>query len=272
MVMAVSLVSSGRRAVVSLVSTTCYRRRALVPAVSRGQCERVVMALNVLISSSCRAGRTFSRLLALRPGVRSLKTAGVEVRSSSRISTSTRNPRPTPGHPHSTRKSQFAFERTPRFSVIDMLEERLEQALRLAIDPPGGLNTAALRDLIRDDENTQWDIATTAEYLGISAHTLRYYERAGLVKVGRDASGYRLYDAAAVRRLVFITRMRVSGMSIAQLQHYISLVEQGAETVQERLDLMLKHRDILRQRIEDLQLSLAATEFKIAMYQKGSRP
>ena len=74
-----------------------------------------------------------------------------------------------------------------------MLEERLEQALRLAIDPPGGLNTAALRDLIRDDENTQWDIATTAEYLGISAHTLRYYERAGLVKVGRDASGYRLY-------------------------------------------------------------------------------
>ena len=134
------------------------------------------------------------------------------------------------------------------------------------------LNTAALRDLIRDDENTQWDIATTAEYLGISAHTLRYYERAGLVKVGRDASGYRLYDAAAVRRLVFITRMRVSGMSIAQLQHYISLVEQGAETVQERLDLMLEHRDILRQRIEDLQLSLAATEFKIAMYQKGSRP
>ena len=97
-----------------------------------------------------------------------------------------------------------------------MLEERLEQALRLAIDPPGGLNTAALRDLIRDDENTQWDIATTAEYLGISAHTLRYYERAGLVKVGRDASGYRLYDAAAVRRLVFITRMRVSGMSSDQ--------------------------------------------------------
>ena len=103
-----------------------------------------------------------------------------------------------------------------------MLEERLEQALRLAIDPPGGLNTAALRDLIRDDENTQWDIATTAEYLGISAHTLRYYERAGLVKVGRDASGHRLYDAAAVRRMVFLTRMRVSGMSIAQLQHYIS--------------------------------------------------
>ena len=58
-----------------------------------------------------------------------------------------------------------------------------------------------------------------------------------------------------------------------RLHHYAGrYFEQGAETVQERLDLMLEHRDILRQRIEDLQLSLAATEFKIAMYQKGSRP
>ena len=65
MVLAVSLVSSGRRAVVSSVSTTCYRRRALVPAVSRGQCECVVMASNVLISSSCRAGREKVRPAAL---------------------------------------------------------------------------------------------------------------------------------------------------------------------------------------------------------------
>lgn len=57
MVLAVSLVSSGTRAVVSSVSTTCSRRRALVPAVSCGRCECVVMASNVLISSSCRAGR-----------------------------------------------------------------------------------------------------------------------------------------------------------------------------------------------------------------------
>lgn len=66
MVMAVSLFSSGRRAVVSSVSTTCSRRRALVPAVSCGQCECVVMALNVLISSSCRAGRETVRPAALR--------------------------------------------------------------------------------------------------------------------------------------------------------------------------------------------------------------
>ena len=46
---------------------------------------------------------------------RSLTTAGVEVRSSSRTSTSTRNPRPTPGHPHSTRKSHIAYDYEPEF-------------------------------------------------------------------------------------------------------------------------------------------------------------
>ena len=258
------------RAANQLVARLNIEHQSLWGASHAHQMEALQVNEQITPTTTIKRLRATAGRVRHRP--RSLKTAGVEVRSSSRTSTSTRNPRPTPGHPYSTRKSQFAFERTQRFSVIDMLEERLEQALRLAIDPPGGLNTAALRDLIRDGENTQWDIATTAEYLGISAHTLRYYERAELVKVGRDASGYRLYDAAAVRRLVFITRMRVSGMSIAQLQHYISLVEQGAETVQERLDLMLEHRDILRQRIEDLQLSLAATEFKIAMYQKGSHP
>lgn len=65
MVMAVSLVSSGRRAVVSSVSTTCSRRRAVVSSVSRGQCECVVMASNILISSSCRAGREKVRPAAL---------------------------------------------------------------------------------------------------------------------------------------------------------------------------------------------------------------
>ena len=69
MVMAVSLVSSGRRAVVSSVSTTCYRRRALVPAVSRGQCECVVMAFNVLISSCCRAGRERVRPARQKPPI-----------------------------------------------------------------------------------------------------------------------------------------------------------------------------------------------------------
>ncbi|MEU6248754.1 MerR family transcriptional regulator [Glycomyces sp. NPDC047010] len=115
-------------------------------------------------------------------------------------------------------------------------------------------------------------IAEAADLLDVSAHTLRYYERAGLVAVARDALGHRVYDAAAVRRLVFLTRMRLSGMPMRDLQHYVDLVDAGADTVPERLDMLIEHRDTVRRRIRELTLSLAATEFKIATYGGEAAP
>ncbi|WP_116952873.1 MerR family transcriptional regulator [Jiangella endophytica] len=116
------------------------------------------------------------------------------------------------------------------------------------------------------DVEAPMTIAEVADLLDVSPHTLRYYERAGLVDVGRDASGYRRYSPAAVRRLVFLTRMRLSGMAIRDLQHYVELVEAGDDTVPERLDMLLEHRDIIRRQLRELTLSLAATEYKIATY------
>ena len=86
------------------------------------------------------------------------------------------------------------------------------------------------------------------------------------MRVERDASGRRRYDAASVRRLVFLTRMRTSGMPIRDLRRYIELVEAGRDTVPERLALLTEHRDDLRARIDELRLALAATEYKIATY------
>ena len=140
-------------------------------------------------------------------------------------------------------------------------DAQLREALRLAsvppsddIGPPGGPGAAG------------WDIATTADRLGTSAHTLRYYERIGLVRVERDASGRRRYDAAALRRLVFLTRMRTSGMTIRDLRRYVDMVEAGRDTVPKRLAMLTEHRDGLQARIDELRLALAATEYKIAAY------
>ena len=140
-------------------------------------------------------------------------------------------------------------------------DARLREALRLASVPPSDDVGPA-----NGPGAAGWDIATTADHLGVSAHTLRYYERIGLVQVERDASGYRRYDAAGVRRLVFFTRMRTSGMSIRDLQRYVDMVEAGRDTVPERLTLLTEHRDGLRARIDELQLALAATDYKIAAY------
>jgi DNA-binding transcriptional MerR regulator len=109
-------------------------------------------------------------------------------------------------------------------------------------------------------------ITEVADLLDTSAHTLRYYERLGLVAVDRDPAGHRSYSGEAVRRLVFLTRMRLSGMPMRDLQHYVSLVDAGDDTVPERLDMLLEHRDVVKRQIRELTLSLAATEYKIATY------
>ena len=140
-------------------------------------------------------------------------------------------------------------------------DARLREALRLDSVPPS--------DNLGPTDGpgaAGWDIATTAHRLSISPHTLRYYERIGLVRVERDASGRRRYDAAGVRRLVFLTRMRTSGMPIRDLRRYVALVKAGRDTVPERLSLLTEHRDGLRTRIDELRLALSATEYKITVY------
>ncbi|AKK07765.1 MerR family transcriptional regulator [Corynebacterium testudinoris] len=151
-------------------------------------------------------------------------------------------------------------------------KQALDNALRLAIDPPGGVNVEALKELTRPDGSADWSIAETADHLGVSAHTLRYYERVGLVAIPRDRAGHRRFDATTVRRLVFLTRMRTSGMSIRDLTRYVELVDAGADTIPDRVELLHHHRDTLRSHIAQLQLALAATEYKLATYEEGPQP
>src|ERR671917_1288255 len=86
-------------------------------------------------------------------------------------------------------------------------------------------------------------IAEVAERCGVSAHTLRYYERIGLLDVSRDAAGHRVYDARDYARVVFLTRLRMTGMPIRELQRYVALVAEGEASVPERLRMLLAHRD-----------------------------
>ncbi|OLT07323.1 hypothetical protein BJF90_14450 [Pseudonocardia sp. CNS-004] len=115
-------------------------------------------------------------------------------------------------------------------------------------------------------------IAEMAERTGVSAHTLRYYERIGLFTVARDAAGYRLYRAGDYARVVFLNRMRMAGMSIRDLQRYIALVEEGESTVPQRRELMLAHREAIRAQIQELVFALETVEFKIAAYGGSPEP
>lgn len=143
---------------------------------------------------------------------------------------------------------------------------RLHEALGLSSASPTGPSPGVPQVAGEELGEIGWDITTTARHLGLSAHTLRYYERIGLVRAPRSSAGHRRYNAAAVRRLVFLTRMRTSGMSISDLRRYVDMVEAGQDTVPQRLALLTGHREALLARIAHLQLALAATDYKIASY------
>ncbi|MHA6623079.1 MerR family transcriptional regulator [Pseudonocardia sp. DLS-67] len=136
---------------------------------------------------------------------------------------------------------------------------------------------AALDRLKRQDEavpspGATLTIAEMAERTGVSAHTLRYYERIGLLSVARDAAGYRLYSTGDYARVVFLNRMRMTGMSIRDLQRYIALVAAGDVSVPERRELLVAHRDAVRAQIQELTFALQTVEFKIAAYGGYAEP
>src|SRR5260370_41253302 len=85
---------------------------------------------------------------------------------------------------------------------------------------------------------------------GLSAHTLRYYERVGLLDgVGRAESGHRRYAATDLAWLDLLMRLRATGMPIRQMQEFASLRRRGPETARERRRLLVAHRQALRPHI-----------------------
>ncbi|MGH9228097.1 MAG: MerR family transcriptional regulator [Acidimicrobiales bacterium] len=109
-------------------------------------------------------------------------------------------------------------------------------------------------------------IAEAAERTGTTAHTLRYYERIGLLDVPRDHAGRRRYTETELARVVFITRLRLTAMRIRDVQAYFRLVDAGPGNEAERLALLERHRSQVKDRLVELQAALDVIDFKIATY------
>lgn len=112
-------------------------------------------------------------------------------------------------------------------------------------------------------------IGQVAEAIGVSPHTLRYYEQAGLIRpVGRTQAGHRLYSPADLDWLRFVMRLKATGMPVAGMQAFAALRAQGEPTLSARRDLLAAHRDAVVARIDALQASLGAIVDKIAYYEQ----
>ena len=120
----------------------------------------------------------------------------------------------------------------------------------------------------RPDPRAGLSIAEAARRTGVSVHTLRYYERAGLVvtAVDRTAGGRRRYHQLDLDWIVICTRLRATGMPIRTIRRYAELVSAGPGNEQERLALLEAHRAEVTARLARTREHLKLIDHKIDVY------
>jgi DNA-binding transcriptional MerR regulator len=117
-------------------------------------------------------------------------------------------------------------------------------------------------------KDTGLTIAEAARRTGVSVHTLRYYERAGLVvtTVDRNAAGRRRYQQLDLDWIKVCTRLRATGMPIRTIRRYAELVSAGRGNEQDRLALLEDHRAEVLAKIAELHENLELIDHKIDVY------
>jgi MerR family transcriptional regulator, aldehyde-responsive regulator len=108
-------------------------------------------------------------------------------------------------------------------------------------------------------------VQETAERTGLSEHTLRYYERAGLLRaVRRDgSSGHRRYSPEDVARISTLACLRATGMPLDQMRRYFTLAARGRSAANELRGLLEEQESALEERMREMQRHLDYVHRKI---------
>jgi DNA-binding transcriptional MerR regulator len=112
-----------------------------------------------------------------------------------------------------------------------------------------------------------YTIRTMAQRCGMTAHTLRYYERVGLIQpVGRANNGHRRYSDEDEAWLNFLHCMRATNMPIREMQRYAALRESGEASSLERRRILEEHRTVIAEQIGALEKAHHLLTHKIENY------
>ncbi|MER5597066.1 MerR family transcriptional regulator [Streptomyces sp. NPDC002265] len=119
----------------------------------------------------------------------------------------------------------------------------------------------------RPDGRDRYTISEVVAFTGLTAHTLRWYERIGLMShIDRSHTGQRRYSNRDLDWLDLVGKLRLTGMPVADMVRYAELVREGESTYGERRDLLEATRRDVRARIAELRDTLAVLDRKINFY------
>ncbi|MCC3654302.1 MULTISPECIES: MerR family transcriptional regulator [Streptomyces] len=132
------------------------------------------------------------------------------------------------------------------------------------------LCASALPEHPRPAGQDAYTISEVSAWTGLTAHTLRWYERIGLMPdVDRSHTGQRRYTNRDLDWLNFVGKLRLTGMPVADMVRYAGMVRAGDHTYAERRELLTAHREDVRRRITELQDTLDVLDYKIDLYTGG---
>ena len=108
-----------------------------------------------------------------------------------------------------------------------------------------------------------YTIQEVCKKTGLTAHTLRYYEKEKLLpSVGRSAGGFRQYSDEDLESLAMICCLKNTGMSIQNIGRFMELTREGDQTLRERCEMLKKHRETVLERLEEMQRYLDKVTWK----------
>lgn len=113
-----------------------------------------------------------------------------------------------------------------------------------------------------------YSISQIAEKFSLEPHTLRYYEKEGILAPAKSEKGIRFYTDADIEQLEMVRCLKNTGMPIKDIRKYFDLCAKGDETVDERLGIFMAQRQHILDEMEALKKHLAKIDCKIKCYKE----
>ena len=117
-----------------------------------------------------------------------------------------------------------------------------------------------------------YSIQDVSRKTGLSTHTLRYYEKEGLISgVERSQGGFRQYTDEDLEKLGLICCLKNTGMSIQEIARFVQLTREGEHTLEERVELLKEHRNRVLKLMEEMQRHLEKVTWKLNFFSEKLR-
>ena len=117
-----------------------------------------------------------------------------------------------------------------------------------------------------------YSIQEVSKKTGLTAHTLRYYEKEGLISgVERTQGGFRQYTDEDLERLGLICCLKNTGMSIQEIARFVQLTHEGDHTLEERVELLRVHRERVLEKMAEMQKHLDKVTWKLNFFSEKLR-